>query len=497
MPVFCLVWALLSPQVVVPEAVGIDLGEKGGGHCGAHGNYAGGSCPSCVREENAPAPQADPVAEEARRLAAAATAYRKTLAVLQAHRVLSRAAAQAGAPAPGSLAQLSARLDRLYVDAATWKRLLQEEHDFNRNGERGYVDVARQFADAEAGYRKETEAAVARRAAAEAELPVKAALADAQEKRARVWHNNEEVLKEPLFERIDKVRGLLVPLLPVDERKALRAGLAKRAWPAGHDPVAATPNPGPSATTPVELARGEQLKVKAPGRAPGDSVEKKQEALDALAASLDQLRPAVLAQRQALAPARQNLLRARAGMDAEIDRMKAAEDAAKAAVVAVKSAERRAKEAVENQRRSASNALKLAAASLVWDEIHDRVVLPRVEEFLEANGLLGGLKAVEAMKKIHENPESLIPDKGVFKGMPRVIETARKVAALEEHWEGWMTAAIAELGSGKSVVDPALARRLFFSTDREAVEVAKTAAGQNGGTLGKLMTILVEKAPRE
>lgn len=80
------------------------------------------------------------------------------------------------------------------------------------------------------------------------------------------------------------------------------------------------------------------------------------------------------------------------------------------------------------------------------------LLLLRVEEFLEANGLLQGMKAVEALKKIKENPEGLIPKKGALKGMPRLIETARQVAALEEHFEEWAVKAVEELGSGKAVV---------------------------------------------
>jgi hypothetical protein len=146
---------------------------------------------------------------------------------------------------------------------------------------------------------------------------------------------------------------------------------------------------------------------------------------------------------------------------------------------------------------SAGNALRLAAAAVVWEHVRDAVVTPQIETILQENGLANGVAGLEMLNRIRNSPQDFIPKVGPLKDIPRLIETAKKVVNVEENMESYALAAAeanAQVGTAES---ESLASQLFAGLSQEGIEIMRTASEAMDGAQGKIAQALMQRAPTQ
>lgn len=479
------------------DPVGVPMDDA---FCSVHGYYSGPSCPGCasaVGPDEPPAPTG-PAAPGSEAPAPSPTALedakRKLATLLEELRPLRRPVVRALAEAAEaeSMAAVFGRLERLgfgleydrqYVDARR-QELLGGARDPSAYATRLRDDVAR--------LAQESAEARDRLAAAQGDVErARTSLANAE----RVWkpvRAAEEAAAARLEKHSDRTLRMLLPLLPPADRQALEAVASAPRAPGAFAPW---PLRGPSDFVPAIAGRPNPIRAgrpELPARLQGD--------VDQRIATCRERRDRLLAASRAYEEARQAVADQR---DLLAQRDTLARDLALAVATAddlTREGRRLTSElfrATENGPTSASNALGLAAATLVWDHVQARVVMPAVEAFLDANGLLEGKNAVDVMLRLKDHPEDLVPKVGALRELPRIIETARRVVEVETDFEVWATLAADALARGDTKPDPGLVEDLFRGVDRKGVAIMKAAADADDGVLGKLTELLMDRAPKE
>jgi hypothetical protein len=183
--------------------------------------------------------------------------------------------------------------------------------------------------------------------------------------------------------------------------------------------------------------------------------------------------------------------------DSLTEQLSAVESSIAAANALVNEAEQRFLAAQIAEKVSAGNALRLAAAAVVWEYVRDAVVAPEIEKVLQENGLANGVTGLEMLNRIRNSPEDFIPKVGPLKDIPRLVETARKVVRVEEDMESYALAAAeanAQVGTAES---ESLAAHLFAGLSQEGIDIMRTASGAMDGAQGKIVQALTQRAPAQ
>ncbi|MFO0934803.1 MAG: hypothetical protein U1E39_19125 [Planctomycetota bacterium] len=479
------------------DPVGVPMDDA---FCSQHGYYSGPTCPGCasaVGSDEPPAPTG-PAAPGNVPPAASPTALeeanRKLTALLEELRPLRRPQVRAlsEAAAADSMAAVFARLERLGFGLEYDREYVETRRQELLGGARDPATYAARLRDDVARLTTEAAESRDRLAAAQADLAQARASLAREERAWKPVRAAEEAAAARLAKHSERTLRTLIPLLPPEEREALeRVASAPRA------PGAFAPQPrrGPSDFVPVIAERPNPIRAGRPGlpaRLEGD--------VDQRIATCRERRDRLLAASRAYEEARQAV----ADQRDVAERRDALSKEVALTVAAAGDAAREARRAsselfreLENGPVSASNALQLAAATLVWDHVQARVVMPAVEAFLDANGLLEGKNAVDVMLRLKDHPEDLVPKVGALRELPRIVETARRVVEVEADFEVWATLAADALARGDTKPDPGLVEDLFRGVDRKGVAVMKAAADADDGVVGKLTELLMDRAPKD
>jgi hypothetical protein len=123
-------------------------------------------------------------------------------------------------------------------------------------------------------------------------------------------------------------------------------------------------------------------------------------------------------------------------------------------------------------------------------------VVPQIETILEENGLSNGVAGLQMLNRIRESPQDFLPKVGPLKDIPRLIDTAKKVVDVEENMETLALAAATSNAQADTAESQALIARLFSGLNREGIEIMRTASEAMDGPRGKIVQVLMERAPK-
>lgn len=153
--------------------------------------------------------------------------------------------------------------------------------------------------------------------------------------------------------------------------------------------------------------------------------------------------------------------------------------------------------AILNKGFSAKNVSIAAASVVAWDWIKDKVVVPAAEKFLEDNGIKEHVELLQLADKIKKNPLELFSSYDHIKNVNVLIEAEKKVLGLFDHFQEYALKATDALAHGDVAEVQRLANDLFDDLDKNSLELVKTASQSMEGSIGKIITILVNKRSEE
>lgn len=405
------------------------------------------------------------------------------------------------APVPGSLEQLGLRVDRLYVEAASFSRKRNwqfEDNEKTLNDRAATIttlsaEIARMQASVATGPERLKDAEVLRDA--------KVAKADAEEYVAHVFSGNAHSVEQDFLTARGNSLWTIWELLPADKKGAFAEAMhhadgfpAYALQPPHEAPVVAPAGVSPVAATGV----ARDMVGMTPRAQPiNGSIEDKLSAFKDVKDVLAYLTPLIAAQEERLSALGPQVVDLKKSHEALWNDVHSLDSPIEQAAAMADEAEKRFLAAQINEKISAENMLRLAGAAVVWAHVRNEVVVPAIESVLESNGLLGGVKGVELLDRIRKSPQDFIPKVGPLKDLPRLIETGEKVLGVEQNMESFALAATeanAEAGTAQS--DP-LVEHLFSRLNEQGLGIMRTASEAMDGPFGRIAQTLMQRAPKE
>lgn len=398
-----------------------------------------------------------------------------------------------------SLEALEPRVDRYFVRAAIHQQRLARNFEENKRrlasfpGQIGTLEAMWSVLRSKEGSMR-SEALIAQGESILAEHE-----ASAEEERARTLWKKGEQSSGRLLEMQVAVRNSLLAVMPSPQaRDNFEKAFGDEFR---NDHVFAAPVERPEiravqAQPQIVVATGTPVPVSLPPSPPAGTVELKLDALDGLASSILVLAPAVAAQRVRLSPLEKRIGEVREAHDALRSDLELLEESTEHAKARAADARKRAAFARRNEAQYATDALTFSATASVWNHVRTTVVMPELERFLRATGLLKGMPVRDALDRISANPAELIPTAGRLKEWQRMFEVQRKVLGLRDYWYEAVTATI------EANADPAagqysafLGGEIYEGLDERGIGIMNTAAGSMPSPLGRVVRKWVQTAP--
>ena len=445
-----------------------------------------------------PASGPPPVSPEVQRLIDLNGQFATLLGELQRYQIADIDDVYA-APPPTSLDELASRIDRVYVEAYFQKeRRYWEFEQFTNLQAYLMPELREQIGVLESKLASAPE----RLKDAETRRDEVVAKAEAEERTAGVLNGNVVAIRgDPLATRSSAV-GPILELLPADVKDQFSSATTRHEA----DPAYAIEEPARAAAAaeaqPQEPAplnpRHESVvgPVEKPQPVNG-SIEDKLAAFDdvkTILAYTSNLLPSHERQRPALL---EQVAELRRQKDALTEQLSAVASPIEAANALADEAEQRFLAAQIAEKVSAGNALRLAAAAVVWEHVRDAVVAPEIEKVLQESGLANGVAGLEMLNRIRSSPQDFLPKIGPLKDIPRLIETAKKVVGVEENMESYALAAAeanAQVGTAES---ESLISHLYAGLSQQGIEIMRTASEAMDGAQGKIAQALMQRAPTQ
>jgi hypothetical protein len=405
-----------------------------------------------------------------------------------------------GAPAPTSLGELRARIDRLYVEAAFEKSRRYWQFEDNGRTIREAPALISTLRAENLASQVSLATAPQRLKEAEARRDAATAKADKAQDLASVFRSNTLSLEYDFVYARARAVWPIFELLPPDRKSDFKDAMTRgEKLPAyailrPEDPPAvarAIEPPMPNA----QVFGGDRPRLK-PQPIDG-SIEDKLIAFGDIKTVLGYVTPMMASQELRLPVLKQELTDLRLQRTSVADQLSAFESPLEKAKGAAAAAERRFLAAQVDQKLSAGNALRLASAAVVWNHIIDTLVVPQIEAILDENGLLKGLKGIDMLDRIQRSPQDFIPKVGPLKELPRLIETGKKVLSVEENMESFALAAAAANAQAHTAESERLAAHLFARLSQEGTDIMRTASQAMEGPQGKIAQALMERAPKD
>jgi hypothetical protein len=406
----------------------------------------------------------------------------------------------AAAPAATSLAELTARVDRLYVEAA-----FQAAHRFwtYENNLRALTDERVRLEAArveQPKLEKELAAAPDRLKAEEVRVAELTARAASEERIATILHDNAAAMEETFVAARSSAINAVYSLLPAAQRVAFYNGTQKNS---NHPAYAHLPEvESDRATRAAPVApKPAAPRTAAAGPVPPQPVSGTID--DKFAAFADKQR--ALRNLAALLPPQEKpLAAARELAEAQVQRNEAlavhlaefTAPLAKCTAIASE-AEDRILTAQVNQKISAGNLLRLGTSALLWTYLREHIVAPQLERFLEDNRMTKGKKGLSLVDAINRQPRDFIPRSGTF-DKPEALGSLRlKLLDVEPSMEVWASVATDALAAGKISTGADLTRRFFQNLDKPGVEILRASLDTLETPQRKIALALLARAPAE
>jgi hypothetical protein len=403
-----------------------------------------------------------------------------------------------GAAPPTSLDELGARIDRVYVEASFQKERRYWQYEQNAK----LLNYSMPALRAEvAALQSKLASAPERLKDAETRRDEVAAKAAAEELRAGILRANALALRDEFLATRTSAVGPILELLPGDLRGQFSAATTRRE----QSPVYAIEEPEPQPVAAKDLpaapvaAKASLESVVGPMEKPqpvSGSIEDKLKAFDDVKSVLGYVKVMLPSQERRLPALTQEAAELRRQQGSLSEQLSAIESPLATANALADEAEQRFLAAQLAEKASAGNALRLAAAAVVWEHVRDTVVVPQIETILEENGLSNGVAGLQMLNRIRESPQDFLPKVGPLKDIPRLIDTAKKVVDVEENMETLALAAATSNAQADTAESQALIARLFSGLNREGIEIMRTASEAMDGPRGKIVQVLMERAPK-
>jgi hypothetical protein len=406
-----------------------------------------------------------------------------------------------GAPAPTSLDELASRVDRVYVEASFHMERRYWQFEQNTNLRAYSLPALREQV---AALESKLASAPERLKDAEARRDEVVAKAEAEERTVGILTANARALRSDALATRTSAVGPILELLPGDAKDQFGSAVTRHEA----DPVYAMEEPPPPpAAAEAQPQQPAPLNprhdsVVGPTEKPqpvNGTIEDKLKAFDDVKKTLSYVSYMLPSQEQRLPALMQEVAELRSRKGSLSEQLSALESPLEAANALADEAEQHFLAAQVAEKVSAGNALRLAAAAVVWEHVRDTVVAPQIEAVLHENGLANGIEGLEMLNRIRNSPQDFIPKIGPLKDIPRLIDTAKKVVGVEENWESYALAAAdananAQVGTAEG---ESLAAHLFAGLSKEGIEIMRTASDAVDGPQGKIAQLLMERAPNE
>ena len=401
-------------------------------------------------------------------------------------------------PAPASLNELIARIDRVYVETAFYK---SKRYALYENNSAYLFSAPARLSTLRTQNRTlemNLASAPERLRNLEAQRDQIVARAKVQEYLAWNFRNNVGVVEYDLRVARRSTIDPILDLLPADRKAAFREAAIRGEKLPGYaiQPLLEAP-PAIAQIKPTIAVRPIPIQSFRRGSPFAGSIEAKLNAFADLKRVIDYVDEIIPSQEKEVAAFEQQEKDLRETHDSLWQRFQAYESPLERAEALIDDAERRLGYAQINQRISAENLLRLAAATILWNHIKENVVIPQIERVLEENGLLESVRGIAFMDKLRRRPQDLLPKIGPLKDLPRLIEVSKQIVMIEENWELFALAAADATGRIETAESDTLVVHIFDSLGKSGVEIMRTASGAMEGTQGKIARALMERAPEE
>lgn len=410
-----------------------------------------------------------------------------------------------GAGPPESLNELTRRIDLLYVESAFHKSRSYWRYEKNLKELTEFPSVITGFRADIAKLEEQLVTAPERLKNAEAARDRQVARAKSAESVAWNLRNNAAFVEMDLWTARAGPMWSIYKLLPEDRKDAFHAEMKKAdtfsVYARDKLPEAVPVARAQPRAAHVVASTGDYIgKHLGPQHKPSPvagSVEVKLQAFNDLKEVLGYISPLMPSQEKRLKAYREQTADMRTHYDSVYARLQAYESPLEKAQVLADDAEKRFLAAQVNQKISATTLLRLAAATIVWDHVKNKVVVPNIERVLRANGLLKGVRGVALLDKIQNRPQDFLPTVGPLKDLSRLIETGKKVLAVEESMESFALAAAEANAQRDTAASESLSKHLFMSLGKQGTDIMRTASGEMEGPMGKIAQTLMERAPKK
>lgn len=229
-----------------------------------------------------------------------------------------------------------------------------------------------------------------------------------------------------------------------------------------------------------------------------EPIDAKLTTIDTLAREIISLDQKVSVQKLKLAPLVEKLVEAREENEALESRIDSCKLSIRRANFDAEEAKRRTAFEKENQNQYATDALTFAATAAVWNHVRTTIVMPQLERFLMANGLLKGMPLGDAIRRIGANPQELIQTTGRLKEWQTMINVQKKILELPEYFSASASAVADAMGNPHSDhYADFLAKDIHSGLSQREIGIMNKATESMPVWLRKIVQKWVKSAPLE
>ncbi len=386
--------------------------------------------------------------------------------------------------------QLNQRVDRFYISATYERRYLMWRSKKNKEAFTEYPEYITSAQAKKSALERELPITQRDRIAAEKARDREVERAKTEERIAKnIWNKGDLTSQRLLYMQMD-VRDSIAVLIPQGkERDAFQDAFGDKfkedhvfdEFKEYQPPIQVVPM--------VRAVKGEAVNMIPwafpPVVAPTGSIKDKLDSIGALTEPILFWEQEILGQEKILIPLGEKVSELREGNYALETKISDNKEVTYKANALAEEARDRIYFAKKNQNKYATDALTFAATAAVWNHVRTTIVMPQLERFLKATGLLKGMRVGDAIRRIGADPQELIRTTGRLKNWQTMINVQKKVLELPEYFAASASAVAEAMGNPQSDdYTEVLKKDIFSGLDQREVSIMNTVADSMRKTPG-------------